>query len=79
VAKVAWGLYPVLVTFVVVATANHFLVDVFLGMLTAAFAATVAHRVLARARPDVWTFHPGGRTQPARRRTRAPALGHATA
>lgn len=79
VAKIAWILYPVLVTFVVVATANHFLVDVFLGMLTAAVAAAVAHRVLARMRPDVWAFHPGGRTEPARRRTRAPALGHATA
>lgn len=55
-AKIAWRLYPVLVTFVVVATANHFLVDVFLGGLTAAIAFGVAHRLLARARPDVWSF-----------------------
>jgi PAP2 superfamily len=54
--KVAWALYPLLVTFVVVATANHFLTDVFFGALTAAIAATLAKRLLARARPDVWAF-----------------------
>jgi hypothetical protein len=55
-ARIAWRLYPVLVTFVVVATANHFLVDVFLGGLTAAVSFGLAHRLLARARPDVWAF-----------------------
>lgn len=55
-AKIAWALYPLLVTFVVVATANHFLVDVFLGALTAGIAFALAQRLLARARPDVWTF-----------------------
>ena len=54
--KIAWFMYPALVTFVVVATANHFLVDVFLGALTAGIAFTLAHRLLARARPDVWAF-----------------------
>src|SRR5579862_5539635 len=34
-ARVAWSLYPLLVTFVVVATANHYFTDVFLGALTA--------------------------------------------
>jgi PAP2 superfamily len=55
-AKVLWALYPLLVTFVVVATANHFLVDVFLGAVTAGIAATLAHRPLARARPEAWAF-----------------------
>ena len=55
-AKIAWCLYPLLVTFVVVATANHFLTDVFLGVLTAGISATLAKRLLARARPDVWGF-----------------------
>jgi hypothetical protein len=55
-AKVAWALYPALVTFVVVATANHFFVDVFLGALTAAISVALAHRLLARARPEVWGF-----------------------
>jgi membrane-associated phospholipid phosphatase len=55
-AKVAWALYPLLVTFVVVATANHFLVDVFLGVLTAVVGAALAQRPLARARPETWAF-----------------------
>jgi membrane-associated phospholipid phosphatase len=57
-ARIAWCLYPLLVTFVVVATANHFLTDVFLGALTAAFSALLAERLLARARPDAWAFGP---------------------
>jgi membrane-associated phospholipid phosphatase len=55
-AKVLWALYPVLVTFIVVATGNHFFVDVVLGVLTAGVAAAAAHRPLALARPDVWAF-----------------------
>ena len=55
-ARITWLLYPLLVTFVVVATANHFLIDVFLGALTAGAAALVAKRLLARARPTVWAF-----------------------
>jgi membrane-associated phospholipid phosphatase len=55
-AKVAWSLYPLLVTFVVVATANHYLTDVFLGAVTAAISALLAGRLLARARPDAWAF-----------------------
>src|SRR5512132_331279 len=58
VVKVAWGLYPLLVTFVIVATGNHFLADAFLGALTAALAAWVA-AWLARARPRAWAFGPG--------------------
>ncbi len=54
--KVAWSLYPLLVTFVVVATANHYLTDVFLGALTAGVSALLAQRLLARARPDAWAF-----------------------
>jgi hypothetical protein len=55
-ARIAWRLYPVLVTFVVVATANHFFIDVFLGALTAGAAALIAKRLLARARPEAWAF-----------------------
>ena len=55
-AKIAWSLYPLLVTFVVVATGNHYLTDVFLGVLTAGVSALLAQRLLARARPDVWAF-----------------------
>ena len=56
--KILWALYPLLITFVVVATANHFLTDVFLGALTAGASALLAQRLLARARPDVWAFTP---------------------
>jgi membrane-associated phospholipid phosphatase len=56
--KVAWALYPVLVSFVVVATGNHFLVDVAAGAATAGVSALVAQWLLARARPAAWAFHP---------------------
>ena len=56
VFKVMWSLYPLLVTFVVVVTANHFLTDVFLGALTAVLAALMADRLLARAWPAAWAF-----------------------
>jgi hypothetical protein len=55
-ARIAWCTYPLLVTFVVVATANHYFTDVFLGALTAVIAAVLAHRLLARARPEAWAF-----------------------
>jgi membrane-associated phospholipid phosphatase len=54
--RIAWALYPLLITFVVVATANHYLTDVFLGALTAGVSALLAQRLLARARPDAWAF-----------------------
>jgi membrane-associated phospholipid phosphatase len=55
-AKIAWSLYPLLITFVVVATGNHYFTDVFLGGVTAAISALLAKRLLARARPDAWAF-----------------------
>ncbi len=55
-AKIAWGLYPLLVMFAVVATGNHYFVDVWLGMLTAGLSALLAKQLLARARPDIWAF-----------------------
>jgi hypothetical protein len=53
-ALVAWRAYPGVVTFVVVATANHWWLDAVLGALTAAAAAACAQAVFARARPEVW-------------------------
>jgi membrane-associated phospholipid phosphatase len=58
VFKVAWFLYPFLVTFVVVATGNHFWMDAFLGALVAAVSAYAAKYVFARVRPTVWAFSP---------------------
>lgn len=56
VARIAWLGYPVFITFVVIATGNHYLTDVVLGALTAATAALLSTQLLARARPDVWAF-----------------------
>ncbi len=57
VTRVVWALYPVLVTFVIVATANHFLTDAFLGALTAGFGASLA-AWMGRAWPAAWAFQP---------------------
>ena len=57
-AQVLWACYPLLVTVVVVATANHWWFDAFLGALTAAVSAWAARALLARARPDVWAWRP---------------------
>jgi hypothetical protein len=55
VVRIAWFLYPFLMTFVIVVTANHFLVDAVLGAMTAGASAYGA-TWLARARPSVWRF-----------------------
>ena len=71
--KIFWALYPLLVVFVIVVTANHFIADAVLGALAAGLGALAAHG-LARLRPDVWRFRPAragdapvltGRTQKA--------------
>jgi membrane-associated phospholipid phosphatase len=54
--KVLWGIYPAVVTFVVMVTANHFWLDVALGALVAAISASGASYALARARPDAWAW-----------------------
>jgi hypothetical protein len=54
--KVAWALYPLVVTFVVMVTANHFWVDAALGAMVAAVSATAASCALGRARPDAWAW-----------------------
>jgi hypothetical protein len=48
--------YPLLMTFVVVASGNHFWLDALFGLLTAALATCVA-MLLARVHPD-WSFDP---------------------
>jgi hypothetical protein len=69
--KVFWLLYPLIVTFVIVATANHFIADAVLGAMTAGLGALAA-RGMARARPGVWDFM-------APRPAEAPAAAPATA
>ncbi len=55
-ARIAWALYPLLVTFVVVVTGNHYFSDCVLGTLTAGISALLASTLLARARPHAWAF-----------------------
>jgi PAP2 superfamily len=55
--RVLWLVYPFLMAFVIVATANHFIFDALLGALTAGVSAYGA-RWLARARPAAWRFSP---------------------
>ncbi len=55
IVSVLWLLYPFLMTFVIVVTANHFIVDALLGALTAGASAYGASW-LARVRPAVWRF-----------------------
>jgi len=54
-AKAFWSLYPLLVTFVIVVTANHFIADAVLGALTAGLGALAAWW-MARVRPAAWSF-----------------------
>ncbi len=51
-----WAIYPALVTFVVMATGNHFWMDAALGALTAVASASAASYAFARARPDAWAW-----------------------
>jgi PAP2 superfamily len=53
--RVLWALYPFLMTFVIVITANHFIADALLGALTAGASAYGASW-LGRFRPGVWGF-----------------------
>jgi hypothetical protein len=55
VVRVLWILYPFLMAFVIVVTANHFIFDALLGALTAGLSAYGA-LWLARTRPHAWCF-----------------------
>jgi hypothetical protein len=61
VTRVFWTVYPFLVTFVIISTANHFITDAVLGACTAGFGAWTA-TALARARPAAWRFSPAKAT-----------------
>jgi PAP2 superfamily protein len=57
-AQALWYAYSPLVTFVVIATANHWWIDGFLGAAVALVSAVCAHTLFARARPGVWAWNP---------------------
>ncbi|HEY5977935.1 MAG TPA: phosphatase PAP2 family protein [Solirubrobacterales bacterium] len=54
-AKTWWAVWPLLVSWVTIVTANHYWVDAALGWMVALAAALAALR-LARARPEAWSF-----------------------
>jgi hypothetical protein len=56
-ARMLWWGYAPVVTFVVIATANHWWFDAFLGALVAAVSAVAAHGFFARVRPEVWAWN----------------------
>jgi hypothetical protein len=60
--KVLLFAYPLLMTYVVVASGNHWWLDAAFGALCAALAVAVAV-MLARVNPD-WEFHSGGWWRP---------------
>jgi hypothetical protein len=61
ITRAFWCVYPFFVFFVVVVTANHFWLDAAAGALVAVLSALAASAVLARARPEAWSW----RQQPA--------------
>ena len=56
VARIAWGLYPLLVTFVIVATGNHFLSDAILGAVTAGLVGLRPPAGWPARGPTAWAF-----------------------
>lgn len=62
--KAGWALYPLLVLFVIMVTANHFWFDALVGALVAAVAAVAAERVLSRLKPYQWGWQPAVTEQP---------------
>jgi membrane-associated phospholipid phosphatase len=54
-SKAWWAIWPLLVSWVTIVTANHYWVDAVLGWLVALCAALIAVR-LARVRPEAWSF-----------------------
>jgi membrane-associated phospholipid phosphatase len=63
-ARALWLAYAPVVTFVVVATANHWWLDAFLGAVVAVAAAACAQGLFARARPEVWAWDVPPRSGP---------------
>ena len=65
VLKALWLIYPLVVTFVVMVTANHYWLDAALGALVAAVSAYTASAGFARLRPEAWSWRNGAAKAPA--------------
>src|SRR4051812_29087558 len=59
--RVAWLFYPLLVTFVVISTGNHFWLDGAVGAVVAGCSALIAIAAFAPLKPEAWAW----RTAPA--------------
>ena len=55
-AKAAWALYPLMVSFVVVVTGNHWVFDAIVGVAVAGTSALIARHVLSRLWPAAWSW-----------------------
>lgn len=55
-AKAWWAIWPILIVWVVIVTANHYWIDAALGWMVALTAFAIAHVALARARPHAWAW-----------------------
>ncbi len=69
VVRYLWLLYPLVVFFVIVLTANHYWIDAAAGLFVAISSALVAKFALAPVRPHQWAFNP----EPAEVPAEAPA------
>jgi membrane-associated phospholipid phosphatase len=54
--RLLWAFYPLLVTFVVISTGNHFWLDAAVGAVVAALSAVLATQTFARFRPEAWAW-----------------------
>jgi hypothetical protein len=54
-SRAFWALWPVLIFWVVLVTANHYWVDAVLGWLVAVASFAIAQGALARIRPEAWS------------------------
>ena len=54
-----WALYPLLVSFVVIVTGNHWVMDALAGAAVAGTSALVARHVLSPLWPSAWAWEPG--------------------
>jgi membrane-associated phospholipid phosphatase len=73
-AKIVWACYPLLMLYIVVATANHFWLDGLAGVAAAGLAVLLAKYPLTRLRPNHWAWR-----IPRREPTAAPASAPAPA
>jgi membrane-associated phospholipid phosphatase len=57
--RLFWAAWPLLVAWVVMVTGNHYWIDIVLGWMVAVAAALIARELLARARPEAWSWRAG--------------------